>query len=361
MKLIDRLDNYHIYDDRKLAKELITSFETLLIEQNVDLSQLPRLDAHKVISWGLPISIFNKESLNNPIFKTIINSIIKNGVPDPNDFSEIQTIPLLYALGATSVEKVVENNERVHDFNANWFDVLVEVENTKASTKSSHIERTEQANVITEALFSLNKEFDVHLYISDLLEEETKVKLLEAASNLISGKVFSKKGVWQLEGRVITRDIYEIHKVGSSDEPQWWPKGVANLFTIRQMLAGPDSITAPSQVLCNYSVPIAGYLNPVKKKVRRFQGSSNNPYLIVIDANNLPNPFIAFEEGLKERLSKWLHVSGVLLYQNYSFQNEMGWEWQLFNNPNAKRPLPGNLLEKFGVVSQRMRTVRKEA
>lgn len=362
MNFMDRLDNLSFNEKPNLVKELIVSFEAFLIANNVDLSPFQRFDAQKVISWGLPISFLNKECFSDPIFAKIIDSILENGAPDPNDFSEIQTIPLLFALGATSVEKVIENNERVHDFNVIWSDALVEVETTKASTKASHIERSKQAYSITELLFNLNMKYDVHAYISDLLEDDLIRSLLKAASNMKCGEVYSNEELWQLECHEITRNIYEIYKVNSSRiKPKWCPKGVANLFSIKQMLAGPESETAPPQVLCNYAVPITGYLNPVKKKARRFQGSSNRPYLIVIDVNNLPNPFVAFEEGLKYRLSKWLHVSGVLIYHNYSSQNEIGWEWQLYNNLNAKRPLPGNLVEKYGVVSQRMRFVKREA
>lgn len=362
MNLIDHLDNFSPYEKRSIARQLITSFENLLIEYNIDLSQSHKFDAHKVITWGLPISFFSKESLSDQIFKEVIDSILENGEPDPDDFSEIQTLALLLALGTTSGEKVKRNNKRVHDFNVNWFDKFVEVETTKASTKTSHIERTQQANSITESLFSQSKNFDIHAYIPDLLEEPSKKNLLEAASNMKSGDVSSEEGIWQLESHDITRDIYKIYKFDTSRvKPEWWPKGVANLFTIKQMMAGPESKTAPPQVFCNFAVPITGYLNPVKKKVRRFQGSSNRPYLIVIDANNLSDPFNAFKEGLNYRLSKWLHVSGILLYQNYFSQNEMGWEWQLFNNPKAKRPLPGQLLEAYGIISQRMRLVKKEA
>lgn len=362
MNLINHLDNLSPYEKLSIARQLIASFENLLIEYNIDLSRSHKFDAHKVITWGLAISFFNKESLSDPIFKEVIDSILENGEPDPDDFSEIQTIALLLALGATSGEKVKRNNKRVHDFNVHWFDKFVEVETTKASTKTSHIDRTHQANSITESLFSLNKNFDIHVYISDLLEEESKTKLLEAASNMKSGEVSSQEGIWQLEGHVITRNVYEIYKVDTSRvKPEWWPNGVANLFTLKQMVAGPESKTAPPQVFCNYAVPMTCYLNPAKKKVRRFQGSSDRPYLIVIDVNNLPNPFIAFKEGLQYRLSKWLHVSGILLYRNYFSRNEIGWEWQLFNNPKAKRPLPSQLLETYGIISQRMKSVKKEA
>ena len=81
---------------------------------------------------------------------------------------------------------------------------------------------------------------------------------------------------------------------------------------------------------------------------------------IAVDVNNLPNPFSAFKEGLQNRLSKWLHVSGILLFQNYFSQNEIGWEWQLFINPNAKRPLPRQLIEDYGIKSQRMRIVKRK-
>ncbi|NTV48017.1 MAG: hypothetical protein HGB32_14320 [Geobacteraceae bacterium] len=77
MNFMDRLDNLSFNEKPNLAKELITSFETLLIAHNVDLSPLQRFDAQKVISWGLPISFLNKESFSDPIFTEIIDSILE--------------------------------------------------------------------------------------------------------------------------------------------------------------------------------------------------------------------------------------------------------------------------------------------
>ena len=240
----------------------------------------------------------------------------------------------------------------------NWQNEKIEIEVTKASIKDAHTLCTDQATEICDKIFSISKSFDIHLYIADLFSDSSRRKLIKAAQSIKCGQEIDENCDWQLQGVKIKRDIYDLYTVGKGEQkPSWWPTEVANLFILKQFGASPESKTAPPQVRINYAVPLTGYLNPAKNKARDFQGSRKGPFLIVIEVNNLPNAVAAFNTGINEFLRNWPHISGILLFFDYLTLNEIGWEFKLFVNPTAKRPLPKGLIDKLGKDSN-MRLVK---
>ncbi len=359
-KITKVLKNYGPYLKSASAESCISAFENLLTIHKVDFEKLPELDAMQVIRWGFPLTYIDKSCLSQPLFETIVKSILMGGFPPPDKFAEIQAISLLFALGATSGNKIPTYNDKVHDFDLKWSDETVEIEVTKASTKDAHTSRTDQATTICEEVFSKIRSFDIHLYLADILSDSSRNKLLISASNIECGQTISEKNKWHIQGIPIERDVYELYRVEKNEsKPSWWPKDVANLFTLKQFGAGPESKSAPPQVRVNYAVPLTGYLNPAKKKAKNFQGTRKNPFVILLEANNLPNAISAFNSGIIDLLGKWPHVSGIIVFFDYFAHKEIGWEFKLFVNQNAKRSLPKGLIHKIGKQEQNMRLVKK--
>lgn len=359
IKLTKVLKNYGPYLKSTSAETCISVFETLLSIHKVDFEKLPELDAMQVIRWGFPLTYIDKSCLSESLFKKILKSILMTGLPPADTFAELQAISFLFALGATSGNKIPTYNDKVHDFDLKWLDETIEIEVTKASTKDAHISRTDQATIICEEIFSKIKSFDIHLYLADILSDSSRTKLLISASSLECGQIISEKNKWHLQGIPIERNVYELYKVEKNEyKPSWWPKEVANLFTLKQFGAGPESKSAPPQLRINYAVPLTGYLNPAKKKARNFQGTRKNPFLILIEVNNLPDAISAFNTGINDLLNRWSHISGIILFFDYFSHKEIGWEFKLFVNQNAKRSLPKGLIHKIGKQKQNMRLVK---
>lgn len=361
-KLTNILKNYHPYKKLDSAEKCISAFESLLVTHKVDLKKLPELDANRVIRWGLPLTFIDKSCLTESFLEQIVKSILKNGSPAADAFAELQAISLLLAIGATSGNKIPVYNDKVHDFDLKWSDETIEIEVTKASIKKAHTIHTVQASNICEDIFAQKRPFDIHLFIADLLSDSSRKKLLKASLSVECEQIISEKNIWELQGVPIERNVYELYTVGKGKQkPPWWPKEVANLFTIKQMGASPESKTAPPQVKVNYAVPLNGYINPAKKKARNFQGSRNKPFLILIEVNNLPNAISAFNAGIYDLFSNWPHISGIILFFDYLSSKEIGWEFKLFVNQNANRPLPDGLINKVGKQDQNMRLIKKNS
>ena len=129
--------------------------------------------------------------------------------------------------------------------------------------------------------------------------------------------------------------------------PTWWAKDDIQLFCLKALVAGPGDKVAAPRVKVRFAAQFNGYLNAAKRKARRFQGSGALPYLIVLDANDLPNPFEAFAEGFSTHFPKWKHISGVLVFVDWRSHDEIGWTWRMFDNPHAARPLPAEMKDKM--------------
>jgi hypothetical protein len=361
-KLHDRLQNYSSCVNIEGANKCFDAFEKLLSAHNISISALPEMNAQDVVRWGLPLTFIDPIYFTGSVFSNLVKSIENKGCPIENDFAEIDATSLLLALGAKTASKISNYNNKVHDFNVEWSDTIIEVEVTKASTKVAHVERTNQATDVCERIFQLGRPFDIYFFIPDLLKEEEKSKLLKAASTIVCGQTCSNQQLWQIQTIPIVRDVDVLFSTSETEPtPSWWPIEVANLFIIKQMGAGPECKKAPPQVRIYYTVPMTGYINPVRKKAKNFQGTLSKPFLIAVDSSNLPNPVSTFKKGLESLFLKWPHISGVLLFFSRLSYKEIGWEFKLFANNNASRPLPEELIDKIGRSDRTMKLVRKDS
>ncbi|WP_156437553.1 MULTISPECIES: hypothetical protein [Burkholderia] len=347
MDIYDILENAPLFVTSEPARSCLLALERFLSENSVVLSAIDqKFSAHSAIRWGLPLTFIEPNAFSRtPFLSRFAKPFSLQGELNIDDFSELQAASLLLGVGAASVEPVGRTHEKTHDLNVTILNEPIEVEVTRSQKKAKHIELSQQATEIASHLHSIARPFDLVVHLLDILTPETRTRLYHAANTIGSEDMINEESSWHLRSKPIARAPHEIFTAGEKEEtPDWWPTDAVKLFTLSQTLAGPEAKEAPPRVKVCYTAPFSGYLNSAKKKARNFQGTVGNPYLVVIDANNLPNPFDAFQEGLNPLFPRWRHISGVIVFEDYRTTDEIGWTLQLYRNPFANRPLPAGFL-----------------
>ena len=118
--------------------------------------------------------------------------------------------------------------------------------------------------------------------------------------------VTENAGRWLLRAEVPNREPDAL-VIGdqTDDRPEWWLSGNVRAFLIHGTAAGPNATTAPPQVRIRYGVPFTAYINPIQNKADRSQDSSDHPFVIGIDVQELPGAFEAFRKELPAFFSNW--------------------------------------------------------
>lgn len=125
---------------------------------------------------------------------------------------------------------------------------------------------------------------------------------------------------------------------------------VARVFSLEQLVGGPDPNLVHPQVRVQFGTPFTSYINSAARKADHFQGSEAVPFLIAFDVMSLPGAFDFLPSVLPEYLKAWPHVSGVWLIHGPSFivPDKIGWtNWRLIQNPDSLHRLPEKMTEKL--------------
>ena len=87
-------------------------------------------------------------------------------------------------------------------------------------------------------------------------------------------------------------------------------------------------------------------MNPLEKKVSRFQGSGTSPFIVAIDAASIPGARRFYDKSLGDWFSLWDHISGVLVFElGTNMVSKIFWAWQFLENPHARTPITQALRE----------------
>lgn len=320
----------------------IQRLEDFLIANSVDFSQSSPISTATAIRWGFALTYFSAESLTDPYLSRFSEPFSNRATLDRDAFAELETAAFLLAMGATSILPIDRTHLKTYDFDLNWRSMEIEVEVTRAQAKDQHLFLREQSNQIADQLQLAARPFDLVAHLHGTLSPEDKKRLFAAAKIVECGGTIRQRDKWKLAGVPIARARHEIYRVGEDDLdklPDWWPSNELKLFSILLNSGAPDSEIEPPRVKVCYTASFAGYINPAKRKARRFQGTLSRPYLVAVDVNNLPNSFKEFKKSLDLSFSKWKHISAVLIFEDYNSSSELGWQFQILINPFAIRPL----------------------
>ena len=124
--------------------------------------------------------------------------------------------------------------------------------------------------------------------------------------------------------------------------PPWWSSKHARPHVFAQGRGGPNENLRPAQVRVRWPLHVDGYINPLEKKLRHFQGDERAPFIVAMDVEGMgAGSFSWYAEHLPKWFATdaWQRLSGVLLFTNSVHWSRIGWTWRLHLNPHAEYPV----------------------
>lgn len=168
--------------------------------------------------------------------------------------------------------------------------------------------------------------------------------IFDAAVKLRPGERAEQQGDWSVVA--VPLADREIVVGGQSTEllaPTWWPQNEAGFFTNATLLNEKGNPVVSLRSL----VPQASYINPIKRKAEHGQHSLGRPYIIALDAGELPRAIERLPADIERDFPIWTHVSGVLIVSPlfYVTSRTKEFKFRLLANPHAKWKIPSQLLD----------------
>lgn len=318
------------------------------------ISELPGIDAWdhqirqpfqamKVVEWGIPCHFIREEKTFDILRGRLASGICETGSPLVADLSECEAAGLLVALQARVEYLNQQGRIRAPDLLTHWPDgSSIEVEVTAAEKKQGQRTREAAASSLREALAATRIQHDVHVHVLDVLSDTEQQEVVEAASRLNSGSSAELQGRWHVQVQPMpARDPRILFTAGEAPiRPNWFPAKIAIPFTMHGLVAGPDETAPIPRLFIYWGLTTEAYINPIEKKVSRFQGSGTRPFIVAVDIASLSGARTIYEQTLPDYFTIWDNISGVLAFQFMSdFVSKFFWAWQFFRNPGATNPI----------------------
>jgi hypothetical protein len=359
MKYNKYLENVDKFKSGGVTEHCISSFFECFQKNDIKPETMPKFEFSTALRRGLPLSYINPEAYDSEIISKVCTGYAKNHKFNENDFSEVSAIALLIVLKATTINPIQRTSSKTHDFDVTWGKSEIEVEVTRPGEKDEWSKRLSQSQKIIDFTSSLKREFSIHIYVVDLLSFEELDSLKSNIYSLCGVDRIEEKEKWLVISELPVGDpkiIIENKK--DENRPTWWPKQVLNGFILSGMMAGPNEVNPLPRYCVKFACPFKGYINKAKKKATKFQGTRTKPFILILDVNELGNPFGEFKRNLDHYFSEWKQISAVFIFINHYSGNEIGWEFQLFINPFAIRRFDDETQETLVEFTERKRAIK---
>jgi len=303
------------------------------------------------VLWGFPLTFLSDVPSLHPLRKKIGSRIGNSQTPKPSDLSEVSAAALVKVLGARQLESIKETNSKTPDFRVWWEEDLIEMEVTKADQKNTLIARSAAVDRLRHEILSFARQCDIVVHVADIPRQADRQQILEAARNVEPGTQIEEYGRWRVRAETPCREgNYHVAAGQSDPSPAWWPEmGVVRMFSLEQLVGGPEPNLVHPQVRVQFGTPFTSYINAAARKADHFQGAGAVPFVIALDVMSLPGAFDFFPRELPKYLKDWPRVSGVWLIHGPSFVlPKIGWtKWRFIENPDARNRLPEKMLAKL--------------
>jgi len=362
MNYLEYIEDRDRYATGAVAANCIASLFECLEVNGVDLKLIPKMNSSIALRRGLPFSYFDKSSYCHEIFSKLCKEYFKSYEFNENHFAEVSSAALLLALNAKHIEPIKQTSSKSYDFDVSWGEEVIEVEVTRPGEKDAWAQRLAQAQRLANYANGLSREFSINIYLTEILCNDENAQLQSLIFGLKVGERTEEKGKWLLfseEPYGAPHVLFE--NVVDRRRPEWWPQNAINGFCVAGMLASPTQKEPLPRVNVKFSCPFHGYINRAKQKATNFQGTRSRPFMLILDANVLGNPFDELARKLEHYFKKWKHMTAVLVYVDFYSRDEVGWEFQLFLNPHATRKLDKFTEQQLSELTERKRAVKKYA
>lgn len=295
-----------------------------------------------VLSLGAALDRIDDSSFN-PLLSAIATSLIQSDKASPDNLAELYAAALVrpWCDRVTSIRPI--DGQRTPDLLATTQAVDVEIEVTIAVKKAEQNQRAEIAAALQSKLRELCVQKHLVVYFLDSLAVDDIDDIMRAAPDLEVNTFAEIESRWHIRARKPNNGIVVA---GVETPPTWYPEQLASPVSFQTSI-GQEVPAASVEV--RWALSTKSYINPLKKKAERIQGSGNTPFLIAVDVSDLPGALNWYEQNLAAYLDIWPDVSGVLVFQRSTILfNALSISYKLLQNPTAKLPLPQEILMRAG-------------
>jgi len=296
-----------------------------------------------VIDVGLVLLIVGQSNLPNNYKQKINESVVVGTKVPPDLWSELLVATFLKYYGVT-VQFVPRGPSKTADLDYNWKGQAFDVEVTRGKMKALHVTAQERLNDFVAALVPGDVDWHIMCFVSDGSDEKILAETFEAAVKLHPGERSEVQGLWSVVAVPLAdRDTIAGGQAVELLAPTWWPKKESAFFTTATILNGKGNPVVALRSL----VPHAPYMNSIRRKAEHGQHTVGRPYIIALDASELPGAIERLSPDIERKFSIWTHVSGVLILIPFFYTNSTikKFKFRLLTNPYADSKMPSDLLD----------------
>lgn len=337
--LVKLIENFTQQSLTPLGRRSVASFEKLLAAPSWAPNSFYGLEVSRVIDIGLPLSLIGN-SRNSAEVKAILSANLEgklqaNETIYQSTLAEVHACALLNALGLPA-DFVPRAACKTPDLRLLIDKVQVDVEVAHAEIKAVHDEARGYLNDFIGSIRPGDLDYDIAFFFVDVNNALHRTQAFDAAMALKAGEFATDEKYW-LVTTFHDSNENDFHSRLVALQPSWWPESTASLFATGCCIG-----SQPRYVYFKSAVPKADYINPIRRKAEKFQGTAGVPFLVALESSNLPNVYEQIEYEIAPYWELWDHVSGVLVFEPrfWIVGTHKSYMWKLLRNPHATNPLP---------------------
>lgn len=322
-----------------LGRRSVDAFEALPVAPLWAPNSFLAIEVSKVLDIGLPLSLIGDSEHSTKIKATLSENLEGKLQTSDTDYqstlAEVHACALLNALGLPT-DFVPRAAHKTPDLRLLSDQVQVDVEVAHAESKAVHEEARRHLQDFIGGIQPGDLDHDIAFFFVDVNDATHRGQAFDAAMTLKAGKVITDDKCW-LVATFCDTDENDFHAKLPALQPSWWPEHSASF-----VVTGVRTGSPPRYVYFKSAPPRADYINPLRRKAEKFQGTAGVPFLIALESSNLPNVYGQIENEVAPYWKLWDPVSGILVFEPrfWTMGTHKSYIWKLLRNPYASKPLP---------------------
>jgi hypothetical protein len=337
--LYKEIENFTQHSLTPLGRRSIDAFRVLPAGQCWAPTSFLGLEIATIFDTGLPLALIN-DSENSAEIIAILSTNL-NGAPQLHDTAYQSTVAELHACALLNAQGfpakfVPRADHRTPDLRIHTDQMRVDIEVARGSRKSQHEEARKHLQDFVGGIQPGDLDHNIAFFFADINNPTHRNHAFDAAMTLVVGSTATDNKNWSVVA-VCSSVGNDFPSELATLQPSWWPK-VSASFVVSAVRTGVQ----PTYVYIKCLPPRTDYINPLRRKAEKFQGTAGMPFLIALECSELPNVFEQIEGEVAPYWPLWHHVSGILVFEPrfWTVGTHKSYVWKLLRNPHAKNPLP---------------------
>ncbi len=300
------------------------------------------MELYKVASIGFTIDGFDDQIKAFPIWEKARAEINLAGAISSGTWGEISTIAILSKICKLSISSIHTSANKTPDFLAVINGYEVEVESTKASRKELQMEMSQRFGAFCQEIAAIKSAgIDAVIHIGENFQEADKDEII----NFYKNNGLNKCSI-DIVNRYHASIIDPIYQPGvlmsmahQEIRPVWFRKSDDLVSQFCATAKVGDASVNQGQSRIAFQTKVQRYMDPVKQKMSKFQGTGTRPFILFLDVTNLPKAMEIYEKKSQKLLNKYDLLSCLVVFNNLLESEECGYNFVIIENEAARFPV----------------------